>query len=442
MVAGTKYYARKGAPGGERGGHSPVQPKLFDDSGYVRPDYAPGTPKETKGTQSDTYQASGGSGIQERMLIYAESPSTEKHILQAYRSNFVRPESSRVVKSLEAGRNERAEIERGNYGSLIEALREKGEGSTEKVDIDGSKLYTTPAFIRKFEKKYGFEPPAVGIIIPKEKWEGKRESKTKGVSEKIGAPTWAGGISMPPDGFRKRPYGKTGLIVIASTDGESDAPDHELLHSVYDQYGKQFTISPTPRTDKLFMSPHVEFDLINEMSAYRSKVEYRTEWEVTRLRSALHSRPVLNTLARDGKLMAQMFGKNYTFIGKAREDARTERELASDIAKVVWSGIKRDLKEKYIPLYEERYVKRGFDAKGLETLENSRLDKAIDSVRYMEEVGVPESEITRRLMTVGPTKRELSRHEFYSPLNDVVAWGKRTAEKEVVDGKYKPKKQD
>jgi hypothetical protein len=110
--------------------------------------------------------------------------------------------------------------------------------------------------------------------------------------------------------------------------------------------------------------------------------------------------------------------------------------------RIPWNGIKRTLKRTYIHSYKKKYREDGFDKEELKPVlkrARSRIGDAVDAVKYMEEAGVPEPEITRRLITAGSTGTELARGEYHSPLSDVIAWGDYTR-KEVAAGKYKPAK--
>ena len=162
--------------------------------------------------------------------------------------------------------------------------------------------------------------------------------------------------------------------------------EHELLHSAYALYKKHHDPDVSPGADELYLTTYVERGLVDEISAHRS---------------CTPSSP-----------------------------GRASNSLAARFREMAWNSAKRDLKTRYLEGYKQGFhYAGGFNMKRVDSVmetTSSRIGKAVDAVCYMQDVGIPESEITHRLLAVGPTRSELSRGEFYSPLNDVIAWGEYT----------------
>jgi len=415
-MADVKYIRR--VLSGEKGSasYASSQPKLFDDSGYVRP-----TSRKTgvqiyfeplKPSQIQDYSAG------EQLRFYMEYPSSEAHLKQAFRENIRKKDDPFVVERLDAGRKARAELESGNYTGLLSALSGYKNGSGQKVteeDFQGSTHYTSPESVAKFKKEYGLEPSAVGLVIPKEKWKGtspatrysritapdgstraefKPIEAKEGLAKKTGRPEWSAGTSLPSAALHGGPYDKSGVTFISEERVGTGGGEHELVHSAYHTRSNHPSHYVRPKgEDELFLTTELEGALVNELSAYRVQVGGAMKWAETKARMTGIDIP-------PEKLSA----------------ARRSR----------WEKTGTVLKEKYIPNYEKVYAKAGYDQSRIhEMLERSgkKLDKALDAISYMEDSGVSERAISHMLIAVGQTKSELSDGEFHSPLDDVAAWG-------------------
>ena len=339
------------------------------------------------------------------------SPSTPEHLERAYCSNVRSETDPEVIDALAAGRAAKARLENGDYASLVEALEDRrrmqehpfkrainGDAATNRItakDLECATHYTTLKFVKKFIERYGMEPPAVGVKIPQKKWAGPN-----GLAKKLGMPggVSCAGVSFPKDEFRKEPYNKTGVTLI-STMGRGNTPkNHELLHSVYALREKHVPPGTFPYMDDArYLQLVLERALVDEISAFRSKIP------------------------RTGRTWQT---------DKMEKVTDTVRTLAGRYVKL-------NIKSGYFSYYKQSLRDAGIDrkcAKGVLKSAKAKIGNAVDAVRYMQDEGVPEAEITRRLIAVGPTYNEMSCGEFYSPLNDVVAWGKYT-KCEVAKGK-------
>ena len=350
-----------------------MQPKLFE----VKPSRAR---QKKKGSEEITTEYAPPKGLDgEQLPLYLEFHSSEDHLKRAYRSNRRRRTDRKVIEAVAAGAAARRRIEGKDYGKLVEALEDVREGhvSITRKDLDGATHYTTPAFVEGFKEKYGFEPSAVGMLIPKEKMQGQA-----GLAAKLGIPKWTSAISFPGKWFSKDPYDMAGLAII--TDG-SECAEHELLHSVYNLHKKHNDKKVMLGEDELHNISEIERDIVNEISAYRGNVQSRSEVGVREWRCR-------------------------------------------------WDAVEETLRDGYLPEFIRHFCKNGFDKKKLERVADiirSRIGAAVNAVCYMQAAGVPESTITQRLLAVGQTYGELHNNEFYSPLKDVVAWGKYTKKKAV-----------
>lgn len=321
----------------------------------------------------------------------------EEHILRAYRSNVKSRNDPKVREVLELAGKTRSNLV--DYDSIISALNEvKASGAPPITvkDLKGATCYTTPKAIDEFTKEYGFEPPALGIKIPARKWKGKKtrsgKHDTTGLAEKLGVPSWGGGDYIPAEAFSSGPYNETGLILLSSTESKKGGFAHELIHSIHDSYQRQQSLPSERDNDapagsgEYSLISEIEKRLVSEISAYRSNVR----------------------------------------VGPGD-----------------WCNVKRVLNEKYVPAYEG-ILPNELETKRIMETVRSKVDAAVDAVQYMQDAGVPEVEITRRLLATGPTKYELSNQQgvYYSPLKDVAAWGDYTRKKvEAAAGKtYLPKK--
>jgi len=426
-MAGMKYYARKGAIRDETGKYSgPVRPKLFDDSGYVRPD---AHQIGTAGAYSAEDVSSSPSSPQaqrnpDQLHLYLEFAPTEEHLKAAYRSNRRRNSDPKVVRSLEAAKNARAALERGDYtevAAAMERFRLLTEPVTEQIteaDFDGATHYTTPSFVKKIKRTYGLETPSVGIIVPSSKWKEDTEEKTgpaQGLVQKTGSPDWSDGLNWNPKSFSRKPYDRTGVSIItdkyAKLDGgkaHESMKEHESLHAVYLLYAKEYGPIMYKGVDELYVIPNIERTIVSELSSYRTD--------------------------------------NPPIRGSIRDKIKDERMHAdaTEMRDILWNLRKGALKREYIPMYRTNILRGCLSMKDGERLDSamqimsSRIDAAVDAINYMQDAGVPEPEITKRLLTVGSTKKEAERGEYHSPLEDVIAWGKRT-EKEVAARKYAQK---
>ena len=422
---------RKGEKSRLNSADSAAQPRLFDVNRYhgsfTEPFKVPA--HVTKKVVKEQAPPRGYPGGQNP--LYLEYPSTEEHLKRAYAANIKSATDPGVIESLSAARTAREHLGRGDYTELAKVLEEVREGSeqiTEK-DIEGARQYATPEFIEKFVKVYGMEPPAIGITIPQDKWnretseaDPSNPSESEALAAKLGLPAWTNSVSVYRTQFKREPYNKTGIALLSSEAGEG-MKNHELLHSAYDLYRNHCGLVVSPGEDAHYMIPEIETWIVDEINAYRSRATFDF---VGLLTERLNSDPEFK------ERMAKKFGTG----------EQAERKMASLVREEAWERPRQSLKTDYLSYQRETYSEKGFDEKELKKITeitSSSIDGAIDAVRYMQDVGVPESEITKRLLAVGSTLPELLRGEFHSPLEDVIAWEKYT-EREVKAGKYAPSK--
>lgn len=335
---------------------------------------------------------------EEQLPLYLEYSSTREHLDRALYANIRRDDNPRILDVLKAGKSARALL-KNDYAALIEILNGvcAREGKKKKItdtDLEGAKHYTTPAVIEEFTKEYGIEPPAVGVIIPRKKWRGRKKIFGRGrtgIASKLGRPKWSAGANLHEPGLlQETPFRKSGVALVCGSRLSDNAcstrdfgMEHELIHSAHDLYEAQCNQRTHPSGDELYLIPRLERNLVNEISAYRSQAT------------------------------------SESIAGKTDIEKLARR-------RVEWDYVKKFLKKDYIPMYEKASCKRGFDKERVRSvmeIMQSRIDDAVDAVCYLQDSGISERALSKILIAVGPTREELSRGEFYSPLNDVVAWG-------------------
>jgi len=431
----------------EAGKKKSGSPRLFDLRHYHGSFTEPLKAPEAKTHANERHSAvPQNSTVEEQLPLYLESASDDRHIWRAFRENVKKESDPKLREVVEAGRADRKSLAASrDYSQLAGALdrvrqSSKAEQPITKDDLAGATQYTTLEFIEGFAKKYGYEPPAVGVLVPPEKWEKTVDGKP-GLAAKLGMPDWAGGTALRGrGGFASGPYTKSGMIILRSDIDLTlvEGREHELLHSVYGTRAKGPELGFELGSEELYFTIHVERALVNEMNAYRSTI--------VRFKDALKELDGEN-FKKLARLQGIPDSKAGAFKMRVRAGLENEERMAVD-------KIKEALKGDYVQLYENglmkitgsavengKIVTKTYDKDRLGMVSKnarSRIDAAFDAVKYMDDAGVPERKITRRLMAAGPTAKELTRDEFYSPLEDVIAWGKYT-EKEVKAGKYSPK---
>ena len=423
IVMAEAKYVRNGRID-EKNSASYAQPRLFDlrhyHGSFTEPFTVHGLKHSASITNdnSETYSKQPVSRAKaqdasqgEQQFLYLEFAPTEEHLRKAYDSNVRHDNNPMVRKSLDAANAARTAIERGDYTTLVDSLehyrkirsRHLSE-TTEPItaaDFKGAMHYTNPSFVQKLSETYGFETPSVGLVIPPSKWryaevaqEHKTPAKTapkQGLAQKLNCSTQAAGvnISAPEPAFGKTPYKRTGLSLIERDGQTKSGEKHESLHAVYALYSKEYGPRKYKGVDELNYTPAAERFIVTELSSFRTQAKDWKDADWSKRKIALKHYP--------DKYTKEFFASGLKFSNGGEE--RLDRALQ---------------------------------------LVESRIDAAADAVKHMQDAGVPESEITRRLLTAGSTKDEAERGEYHSPLEDVIAWGKYT-EKEVKKGKYKPK---